>query len=614
MANTTLNRSDAQGGLLKSWAPIIATDAAKAKERGNLDAARIFRTWVNHSLESRLAISVRDIVSGVHSGMAGEELPAEHLQALSRLYAGVIECGRQGELLPNAHTNALLTECENVIGADSLTLDHCGRLVTRLENMAGLWPGIVFDSALHVLTVAAEWTERTETKKDTHRTGAENMVNYPFDADNPQASAGAVTPSQYLNPTGAVRKPPGHLRTVYDHAMTRAVKPRREFALATALAVGSVICGRRWRTAANNYSALSLLVIAETASGKDKIGEVAEELLLAAELPHKIGRTSYTSGSAVFSALVAQPCHMAVQDEVGQFLAGVRARSQSMERTAFEELMKISASPHRPYKGRQYSEAHMTDSQREFTRQTVARPCLTWIGLTTPLVWENVVRETDIEGGFLNRMLTLYVSGDNRTPRIPDYSRPIDKALLQWMRDTAGDDTDTPEDAPDAQRLKFTASALYVLRQFTAECEQLAERYRKKESPLYAMTKRLHETAMRISLICALARGNTRRIKRADMDYACHVVGRFAAAQLDRMERHFGADAEERLNADIVDAIPRGTIGSSFRTIYRKFSRHFPDAGELRDTLDVLTAQGRINAIEVPAIRDGMARLRYVRP
>ncbi len=103
---------------------------------------------------------------------------------------------------------------------------------------------------------------------------------------------------------------PGVLGRVVDYYNKTAMKPQPQFAVQAALALGSVVLGRNWKTDRNNWSSLFLLNVAPTTAGKEHARRVVEQVLEESGEGDLIGPKAYTSEAGVMSALLMKPRHI----------------------------------------------------------------------------------------------------------------------------------------------------------------------------------------------------------------------------------------------------------------------------------------------------------------
>ena len=283
----------------------------------------------------------------------------------------------------------------------------------------------------------------------------------------------------------------------------------KRIAIQSALALGSVILGRRYVTSADNYSALFFIVVGRSGSGKEHCKTTVEGVLEAAELDHLIGGSGYTSPGAVFSELKeTKACHVTVIDEFGRYLEATKAQGQSNLEQSMRVLIEIFGRPHGLHRPPSYS--RMSDKQAKgIDRFTVKKPSITLLGMTTPGSFYRALEGAEVENGTLGRFLVV----ENESP-LSKYRRnrsrkdPPDR-VVEWAKKMRGgsileDATETHDIAPEPMVIQITDEAYQVFERF--EDSILKHRDRIREFGLENLLVRAHEIAMRISLIisCSL--------------------------------------------------------------------------------------------------------------
>ncbi len=124
---------------------------------------------------------------------------------------------------------------------------------------------------------------------------------------------------------------PGKLQHAVDYFSATARMNQPQFAVQTALAIGSVVLGRNYTTDEDNYTALYLICIGESGSGKEHARRVITKVFKEADRFEFVGPREYTSEAAISGELLYRPRHIAIFDEIGRYLrtnrkAGKRAR------------------------------------------------------------------------------------------------------------------------------------------------------------------------------------------------------------------------------------------------------------------------------------------------
>ncbi len=120
--------------------------------------------------------------------------------------------------------------------------------------------------------------------------------------------ASVVVPFEYKDDVGGrvdlLAPTHGALRDLYNYYMATSGNHQPGFAIQTALAIGSIITARSYKTNKENYSSLYLLNVGKSSTGKEHSKTVIEKVLLACSMDDLVNGDGYTSGGGVFSSLL----------------------------------------------------------------------------------------------------------------------------------------------------------------------------------------------------------------------------------------------------------------------------------------------------------------------
>ena len=279
----------------------------------------------------------------------------------------------------------------------------------------------------------------------------------------------------------------------------------KRVAIQSALALGSVVMGRRFVTEADNYSPLFFAVVARSGSGKEHCKTTVEGVLQEAGFEDLIGGSGYTSPGAIFSELKERPTHIAVVDEFGRYLEASKAQGQSNLEQSMRVLIEIFGRPHGLHRPPSYS--RMSDKQAKgIERFTVKKPSITLLGMTTPGAFYKALEGAEVENGTLGRFLVV----ENESP-LTKYRRNRSRRgppeeVVRWagkMRSKGelSDAAETYDLAPEPIVFKISDEAYEVFEKF--EEDILAHRDKVREFGLENLLVRAHEIAMRVALIVA---------------------------------------------------------------------------------------------------------------
>ncbi|ERP95741.1 hypothetical protein Q669_29675 [Labrenzia sp. C1B10] len=369
---------------------------------------------------------------------------------------------------------------------------------------------------------------------------------------------------------------PGKLQMVVDLYNKTATKPQPQFAVQTALALGSVVCGRFYRTDYNNYSSLYLINVAGTGSGKEHSYRVIERVLEAAGREEFVGPRSYTSDSGVLFTLKDRPKHLTVIDEFGRYLSSNRRSGNSNAEDVQTAFMEMFSRVDGTYYGKGYSTKGMTAEQKEALKNAkVKNPSLTILGMTTPESLYSSLNGEDIASGFLNRLLmvespiSLQLSSRNRPGiRVPE-------RLSKWVQmhsyNCADDDADVlglmegTNTTFEPVVIPFTAEAAEAT--FEMEKDIVKKQQKLKEIGMEAVLSRTREIAMRLSLIVALSCDH-KKVELSDFEWAREYVTFYQMQMVGKLETDLGKSDDERIADKVFEIIKSyGDQGATYRHI-----------------------------------------------
>lgn len=243
--------------------------------------------------------------------------------------------------------------------------------------------------------------------------------------DNLQAAQQAAQCGQYqyggtmpnVAPAGAVQPaaaskytwPPGFAGDLAQFIYHSSYLPVREVSIAATLGLLAGVCGRAF-TISGKSTSLYIILVAQSAIGKDAIHEGIPELIQMAQVPMAerfINATNFASGPALQKAIIQQPGFLNLQGEFGRKLTQLanprNAPMQELRRTMTDAYAKKYLS------GVSYSD-------KEKTLEGVMWPALSFIGETTPRAFYDALTPDMMEDGFMSRFLVIHHEGQRPMP------------------------------------------------------------------------------------------------------------------------------------------------------------------------------------------------------
>lgn len=389
--------------------------------------------------------------------------------------------------------------------------------------------------------------------------------------------------------------PPGILGQVAQYSLDTAVRPVPIFAVQAALALGSVVCARRYVTTQRNYSSLYFLNVAKSGSGKEEAKTTIERVLTAAGHRRLIGPSAYSSGNAVFSALLRKPAHIAIIDEFGKYMEAAAREYDNFRADTIKQLMEAFGRLHGDMATPQFSTMTMSASQAaDAEPKVIQRPAITLLALTTPSSFYDAIHSSRVQDGFLNRFLIAEHTG----PRLParewtdvEVPAPVVRWVQEILAPHSNLDVGTQLDLlPAAAQVDFSPDALERSRRFEQKMLDLSSSLEREG--LGDMPIRAREIGLRLALICTLSDTPDTPVITTDIiDWCFAYVEYFLHQTLHALRTRVADSATERTRNRLLEAIrAAGPRGISTRDYHRGKAFIGIPMRERREAIDSLLA------------------------
>lgn len=386
--------------------------------------------------------------------------------------------------------------------------------------------------------------------------------------------------------------PPGVLADIVGYYNATSGNAQPGFAIQTALAVGSIVLGRSYKTSFENFPSLFLLNVGKSGTGKEHNKTVVERILYAANMGALIAGDGYTSAGAVFSALLDRPRHISVIDEFGRYLEAGRdmGKGNHHQREANTKLMESIGRAHSVIRPPTYSTMTLKKADADAVKnRQVYNPAITLLTMTTPDTLFKTLDMGAIRDGFVNRFI-ISISDAQREVRA--HKPPIDvpQRIIDWIAAVTARHGRAHIASEPAQpvTLEFSSEAITMQNAFQQYCIEKAnylERFGMAELP-----GRSNEMAMRISLICALARDpDAQTIEGTDMQWSIDYIRSCLETTIDRLKVSISSSAFEGFKKEILsDLRQRGADGITWAAMQKNapYSQHKPK--DLKEMLQAL--------------------------
>lgn len=390
---------------------------------------------------------------------------------------------------------------------------------------------------------------------------------------------------------------PGVLQEAVDYYNTTAAKPQPRFAVQAALALGSVVMGRRWRTDQMNYSSLYFVNVGKSASGKEHSKTVIEKILEHAQLDELIGPSGYTSGAGLLSSLLQQPAHVSIMDELGRQLETSSSSVNSHKAEAQTLIMEVFGRQSGTVRPNGYSTMSLNKKQQEDAKnedRSVKHPSLTIMSMTTPETLYKSLSSRYVSDGFLGRFLIVETDVGRQVGRIVNWIDPSSK-LLEWCQKCANATGSTGNLAninsndmpPQPVAVPFDPRCHQMLMDYDAEMIRKMDEY--EQYGLEAMFGRTKEIAQRVALIVAVS-CNASRVMPEHLEWAIKYTRTYSNQTVQRLRRTMADNPFEKACKEVLDYISQGGLkGRTEREISRYCTdyRGMPPRGR-QEVLDAL--------------------------
>lgn len=396
---------------------------------------------------------------------------------------------------------------------------------------------------------------------------------------------------------GLIRGVPTHLLTIpgalgmaVDHYNAMSKQDQPQFAVQTALALGSVVLGRYWKTEFDNFASVYLVILGETGSGKEFTRAFIMKVLGGVRSGCLVGPTNFSSEAAVTAELMSNPRNVTVIDEFGKILGSAKKSGNTNSLDAQTALLSLFGQLDGEFRPKRYSANGKSDKQVVAEKNVrIVRPAMSIVGMSTPETFYDALSQEAVADGFMNRLLIVNTRmplqlmrqiGWKEAPRplnkwIKSYILP--QELERFLNPFGGDDNDDQAEAagdethplgehpqdevPQPTVVEFTDGAKQRLVQINQWI--IDERARLKETRVGGLFARSQELTQRIALIVCLSE-DKQRIGLSHVNWAWDYVRFYTAETVENALELMGSSPVVRLTKDIAYLVEdRGAKGAT---------------------------------------------------
>ena len=402
--------------------------------------------------------------------------------------------------------------------------------------------------------------------------------------------------------------PSGILGEIVNYYNSTSGNRQYGFAIQTAIAICSVVCSRNFESNLENRSSLYLLNLGKSGTGKEHIKKTIEKILYSADCGHLVGSDGYTAGASVISALMSKPRHISVIDEFSKNLEAAQNKygsSHLME--ANQKLMEAWGRCVGTMRPKAYSTIGVAkDKAKEIENIRIEDPSITLCAMSTPDDFFRVIGVREIKDGFLNRFI-ISISNAEREIRKHKEPLPVPESIIQWIKtinDRKGGNIDIAVEKPSSILLSFSQDAMQAQEDFQGYCIDIANKM--EEMGISEISARSNESAMRLSLICALSENPMATIiDKKHMEWAIYWVKYNLDAIVTKLKMTVSTSEHEGNKKEILEAIRKKSDGTTWTDMQKRvpYSKH-----KTKDLKEILLSLCDADLIIEEAYQSGRGR------
>ncbi len=300
---------------------------------------------------------------------------------------------------------------------------------------------------------------------------------------------------------------PGFVNDLKDYTLRTAKYPNRPLALAGALAMLSMLTGRKFRNASDNRTNLYLLALAPSSAGKDAPRRVNMSLAVQTGFGDHMG-DAFASGEGLEDALTLTPCMLFQTDEIAflfNSLKGTEARFNTMNAV----LLKAFTSANGVYARRR--KAIPTGRNAGAPLPTSIRnPHLVLFGTATPEKFYQSLNKDELVNGLVGRCLVFEGERRRMNESLVVGEAFPDSVLnaIAALRDIGRENLLTGE--PQVSEIPETPEARALAARLEAEANKhYDDAYDRHQDAEMAIWGRAFEKAEKLAMLYALSRSVT---------------------------------------------------------------------------------------------------------
>lgn len=376
---------------------------------------------------------------------------------------------------------------------------------------------------------------------------------------------------------------PGLIGEIVDYTLRTSRYPQPALAVAGALALMSVITGRKVEDDFGSRTNLYSMGVCPPAGGKDRSRQVNKEILLLAGGEGMIGPESLGSSAGLVSVVEDQPATLFQLDEIGKLFAVMQNAKAGHLYNIGREFLKLYSSSGSLYIGDAYADRKKI--------KKIFQPHAVVYGTSTPESFWGSLTSDNVSDGLVGRFL-VFDSPDYTLPAV-NPREPVPESIIQrvrWWLDYKPGGGNLSGQGVHPIAVPFAPGAAERLQ---GQEMQIAKRRIREDSTTAAVWSRTSEKSYKLALLFACARAEFRPpgvVTFEDADLAVKITNYLTRQMLRKVVDHVSDNEHE---ARLKKVLRR--IGDEIqKNAFTRATQFLRDARERNEILRTLIEAGYV--------------------
>lgn len=419
----------------------------------------------------------------------------------------------------------------------------------------------------------------------------------------PGYSEPSATADPGLLPDEAFRIP-GFISEVMDHSLATAPYPNTVMAFAGALALLSVLTGRKVRDPGDNRTNLYLLALAHSAAGKDRPRKVNIEILTKIGMQGNIGGR-FASGEGLQDALFEEPCILFQTDEIDGMLQSINKSKDARHENIMGSLLELYSSANSSYPMRRKAGVNVPG--------TIDQPHLVILGTAIPNHYYAALSNRMLTNGFFARMLVVECGTRSlgQEPTIKAIPNRIMETATWWATFRPGNGS-SYDWQPVPKTISLTNEALKVLADTRVEADtEYSSAEHSGDAVGTTVWGRVNENTRKLALLYAASENHIKpMITKEGAEWATRVVLKLTRRMLAMAKANVAENQFDSICLKTLKNLRESPGGELPHSVLLK--RMKVGAKEFCDVITTLEQRGDVEIKTVQAAGPGRPNRFYV--